>query len=383
MAIEKTYMGGTVYGGIQLGNGFDLQAKAPLDSRQVVPEYAGLQKLIDGAAAYEGMTVYDEETKKTYQAQLVDGALKFVEFGNNVEFDRFTVDLGEGGWLGGYRTGDVIDDGTDIKTVLKTLLRTVAPPTYVHPTLQLSIEEFAYSEVGGAIVDWSPIVREYGTNITLNITSTFTQNDAGDVYSHYIYLREDGVDTLLDGSVGYLCSASKTFQITEEMPKEFCFYSTASYGQGPIKYNSLGEPDDRGYIKQDRITSPTFKYEGFYQHWYYCELLTDSSEALTGDMLRTSRSHSSGIYYKATTGPCSRRLRNRKRVVFACRADKTGVVKVTMPSAMNADCTAEFKKQADTIIIPGANGYGGIPYNIWVYEPAYISDDQTFEFTLE
>lgn len=80
MAIENTYLLGK---NITLGCGFDLQAKAPLDSRQTVPAYAGLQALIDGNAAYEGMIVYDEETKKTYQAQLVDGVLAFREFGIN------------------------------------------------------------------------------------------------------------------------------------------------------------------------------------------------------------------------------------------------------------------------------------------------------------
>jgi hypothetical protein len=80
MAIENTYLLGK---NITLGCGFDLQAKAPLDSRQVVPAYAGLQALIDGNAAYEGMIVYDEETKKTYQAQIVNDVLKFREFGIN------------------------------------------------------------------------------------------------------------------------------------------------------------------------------------------------------------------------------------------------------------------------------------------------------------
>ena len=80
MAIENTYLLGK---NITLGCGFDLQAKVPLDSRQVVPAYAGLQALIDGNAAYEGMIVYDEETKKTYQAQIVNDVLTFREFGIN------------------------------------------------------------------------------------------------------------------------------------------------------------------------------------------------------------------------------------------------------------------------------------------------------------
>ena len=69
MAIENTYLLGK---NITLGCGFDLQAKAPLDSRQTVPSFAGLQALINYDAAYEGMIVYDEETKKTYQAQKCD-----------------------------------------------------------------------------------------------------------------------------------------------------------------------------------------------------------------------------------------------------------------------------------------------------------------------
>ena len=80
MAIENTYLLGK---NITLGCGFDLQAKAPLDSRQTVPAFAGLQALIDGNAAYEGMIVYDEETKKTYQAQIVEDVLTFREFGIN------------------------------------------------------------------------------------------------------------------------------------------------------------------------------------------------------------------------------------------------------------------------------------------------------------
>ena len=90
MAIENTYLLGK---NITLGCGFDLQAKAPLDSRQTVPTFEGLRALIIGDAAYEGMIVYDEGTKKTYQAQKcesysveVDGKTKtydiaFREFG--------------------------------------------------------------------------------------------------------------------------------------------------------------------------------------------------------------------------------------------------------------------------------------------------------------
>ena len=95
MAIENTYLLGK---NITLGCGFDLQAKAPLDSRQTVPAFAGLQALINYDAAYEGMIVYDEETKKTYQAQKCDSYTVVVddkEKTYDIEFREFGINESE------------------------------------------------------------------------------------------------------------------------------------------------------------------------------------------------------------------------------------------------------------------------------------------------
>lgn len=68
-------------GGISLGTNFELLSEKPLDSRLVVPSLTGLQNYIDNAAAYEGMIVFDKDTKKTYQVQTIDGVLSYREFG--------------------------------------------------------------------------------------------------------------------------------------------------------------------------------------------------------------------------------------------------------------------------------------------------------------
>ena len=70
-------------GGISLGTNFELLSEKPLDSRLVVPSLNGLQNYIDNAAAYEGMIVFDQTTKKTYQVQTIDGVLSYREFGIN------------------------------------------------------------------------------------------------------------------------------------------------------------------------------------------------------------------------------------------------------------------------------------------------------------
>ena len=53
--------------GITVTSGFDLSAKAPLDSRLIAETLDELQEHIDNNRAYEGMMVYVKETQLTYQ----------------------------------------------------------------------------------------------------------------------------------------------------------------------------------------------------------------------------------------------------------------------------------------------------------------------------
>ena len=67
--------------GIALAAGFDLGGKSALDSRSTVATIAERNAHVTGNRAYEGMMVYVEEDKKTYQ--LIDGNWK--QFGFDVE----------------------------------------------------------------------------------------------------------------------------------------------------------------------------------------------------------------------------------------------------------------------------------------------------------
>lgn len=66
--------------GISVASGFDLGAKAPLDSRLTVKTIEERNAHVTGNRAYEGMLVYVEADKKTYQ--LVDGQWKVFGFDN-------------------------------------------------------------------------------------------------------------------------------------------------------------------------------------------------------------------------------------------------------------------------------------------------------------
>ena len=53
--------------GISVASGFKLQAKAPLDVREVVDTIADRDLLVTENGAYEGMKVYVKENKTTYE----------------------------------------------------------------------------------------------------------------------------------------------------------------------------------------------------------------------------------------------------------------------------------------------------------------------------
>ena len=58
------------------------------------------------------------------------------------------------------------------------------------------------------------------------------------------------------------------------------------------------------------------------------------------------------------------------------------VTKVLMPSAMNADATASFVKQAGSVQVEGAEGFTAAAYNVWVYQPASIDSTETYSVTI-
>ena len=67
-----------------------------------------------------------------------------------------------------------------------------------------------------------------------------------------------------------------------------------------------------------------------------------------------------------------------KYMLVACPANEAGVEKIIMPSASNADCTADFVKMSSPItvsVLAGSGNYVNKEYNVWVYEPALITED--------
>lgn len=281
----------------------------------------------------------------------------------DLEIDEISVQLGENGAIGGYKTGDVIAAGTDIKTILNKLFQKSVPATYTTPKLTLVSNGVATSD------------HEYGTNITAKFKATFRQNDAGTLES--ISILKNGTE-ISTGTTSPLTSTTEEIQLTTDLS----YTAYATYAEGAIKNDNLGEPSPDGHIAAGTVTSNTVSLIPYRQGYFYGVLKSTDPIVWTSDIIRSgimkNGSYESGNLPLISASSVS----DRTHIFVACPATNTGITKVIMPSSVNADCTKDFVKQSSTVIVEGANGATGIAYNLWVYSPASISDDQTFTVTL-
>ena len=276
-----------------------------------------------------------------------------------------TVELGENGSLGGYKTGDVIDSNTPVVTVIKKLLAKQIPPTYTAPNVSLLNNNGT-----------SPGNYEIGSVITPKIKAIYNQNDGGSITQIDI-LKNNTSMTVKD------TSPAEYEEVSQTLSTPITFKARASYEEGNIKNDNLGEPYPQGRISAGTKDSNTLSFNPYRQGYFWGVLGTSSAEETLNSQIIRSGTAKNGAYASGSiTGIAAASVPNRKRIFIACPADKKGVTKVIMPSAMNADCTTDFVKQTNTILVEGKNGYTGIAYNVWVYEPAAISNDQTFTVTL-
>ena len=88
--------------------------------------------------------------------------------GNAKSKEAHTVQLGVGGSVGGIKTGDIIEAGTDLDALIKKIIMKRVPATYIAPKISLAVSKGA-----------QPGNYEVGTTLTATMTANFTKQDAG------------------------------------------------------------------------------------------------------------------------------------------------------------------------------------------------------------
>ena len=304
---------------------------------------SGIQDKIDDGTINESDIVI---TSDTDEIVYIDETKTQKPLGSSKSKQEWEVQLGSGGTVGGLKTGDTIPEGTTMDELIKLLTQKSVPASYTQPGVTCRVS------TGTAAGSY-----EVGTEINTTIQGTFTQNDAGALTT--IEILKNG-SSILSQATSPITSEAQTFTLGEETVS---FTAKATYADGPIKNDNLGQPSPGGQIKAGSKTSSAVSFTGKRNLFYGTGVGT--APAMTSELVR-------GLSNKQL-GPSNGTSFNinvaagQQYVVIAYPATLRALTKCFYVE-QNTDLAANFEEQ--TLSIQGANGAAGADYRVLVYEMA-------------
>ena len=249
-------------------------------------------------------------------------------------------------------------EGKSVKQVLSSILAQEKNPTATKPSATITLTNAKAYEVG----------------TTLNPAYT-TKFNAGS----YTYGPATGITatsySVSDGATTKETATGSFDTLTVGDSTNYKLSLTVAYGEGAIPKTNLGNDYATAQIKAGNATATSGAITGYRSFFYGVD---DTDTAIDSALIRGL---TNGGAYSAKTLTTFGAHAGAKRVIVAVPANKTGVTKVLMPSAMNADATANFVQQAN-VNVEGVNGYTATAYKVWVYAPASIDASETYSITL-
>lgn len=252
--------------------------------------------------------------------------------------------------------GKISAAGKNVKEVLASILAEEKNPVTTQPSASVTLS-------GGGTV-------EVGTHKNISYTASLSAGS-------YTYGPDTGVvagtvTASFDGQTK--TGATGTFDnVVADGTKRLSVSIT--HNEGAIPNTNLGNPYAKGKIAagtKEATASQTFVGV---RHMFYGPMTTDAE--LNSENIRKLKHEEASRKTIGTFGAGE----GAKKVVVAVPANMK-VTKVLMPSAMNADATASFVKQAGSVQVEGAEGFTAAAYNVWVYKPASIDSTETYAVTI-
>lgn len=302
--------------------------------------------------------------KTSYTAYVYDGEWKAMD-GNyradNVYFDddiTYTVAIGTLSKPSGSAKFNA--KGKSVEQVLSSLMAQEANPSKSNPTVSFSAQGgFGTFEIG---------TKKNLTYTAALSTGSYTYGPATGITAQSWSVKCTGIDEAKATATGIFENV-----VAEATPKKIT--ATATYGEGSIPVTNLGNPYPAGKITAGSASKDSDSLVGV-RHMFYGVVKSADFELNSANI--RSLKHETAT--KKTIGTFTAG-EGAVKVIVACPAGRN-VTKVTLPSAMGADATADFVKQAGTVAVEGAEGYASAPYTVWVFEPASIPSTQSYSIVI-
>ena len=254
--------------------------------------------------------------------------------------------------------GTISAAGKNVKEVLASILAEEKNPITTQPAASVTV-----TIPGGSTF-------EVGTHKNVSYKAFLSAGS-------YTYGPDTGVvaGTVTAGFDGQTkTGATGTFEnVVANGTKTLSVYIT--HNEGAVPKTNLGNPYADGKIAAGTKTATASQTLVGVRHMFYGPMTTDAE--LNSENIR-KLTHS-----QAKTGTISTFGAGAGAVkVVVAVPTSMNVTKVLMPSAMNADATASFVKQAGSVQVEGAEGFTAAAYNVWVYQPASIDSTETYSVTI-
>lgn len=332
-------------------------------------DVAAILRIVGDAEIHTGDTAIVKRTiindKISHTAYVYNGTNWAACDGNyradNVYFDddiTYTVAIGTLAQPSGSATFNA--RGKNVEQVFASLMAKEANPSKTAPAV-------SFSDQGGFGT------FEIGTK--KNLTYKAALSAGSYTYGPATGITAQSWSVSCTGVTGTKTTANGTFEnvVAESNGKRIV--ATAQYGDGAIPVTNLGNPYEAGQIKAGSATANSYEFKGVrYMFW---GPMTEDIALNSASIRALSHKEAAANKTLTTFGAGA----GAKKVVIAIPAGYK-VTKVLMPSAMNADATASFVKQASSVQVEGAEGYTAAAYDVYVYQPASIDKTETYAVTI-
>lgn len=331
-------------------------------------DVAAITRVVGDAEVHTGDTAIVKRViandKTSYTAYVYDTEWKAMD-GNyradNVYFDddiTYTVAIGTLSKPSG--SAKFSAKGKSVEQVLSGLMAQESNPTKSNPAV-------SFSSTGGLGT------FEIGTK--KNLTYTAALSAGGYTYGPPTGITAQTWEVSCTGVTDKLATATGTFEnvVAEATAKKIT--AKATYNDGAIPVTNLGNQYPAGQIKAGTASKDSGNLIGV-RHMFY-GVVKSADFALDSAHIRSLKHEAAAKKTISTFTAGSGAL----KVVVACPAGYN-VTKVTLPSAMGADATADFVKQGGTVQVEGAEGYTAAAYSVWVFEPASIPSTQSYSIVI-
>lgn len=264
--------------------------------------------------------------------------------------------------LGALASGQTIPEGIDMDGLLKLITQKPIPASYTQPSVAIANNG---GQASGAV--------EAGTSVTPKLRATFKKNDAGTLTK--LEILKGGVSLGSGTNTPYDYSGEAIVVGDESVS----FTAKATYGQGEIKNNNLGQPSPNGRIEAGSKTSSGYSITGQRNLFYGTgigdlpELNSDNVRKLANKRLNPTN----GMVFNINIAT------GQQYVIFAYPATLKDVTQVMYVETNDTGVASSFEKKLVDVADARGDQNGLKQYKVYSYKMATpAAAGMTFKVTI-